>query len=74
MVYSYIVKKTNPTDLRPRDEAVKARHLPSRFSSLALGGERHDKKPCAVSTSATWSCPISISRSTVVMGQPDHRP
>ena len=73
MLYSYIVKKRiqqsfNHLNNHRWDEMLKAvapnvhHRLPGANS---LGGERHEKKPCAAGLSASAaSSPISISRST----------
>ena len=73
MLYSYIVKKVirktfDHVNNHRWDEAVKAvaPHVHHRVSGAhALGGERHDKKPCAAGLSASDAFfPISISQST----------
>ena len=73
MLYSYFVKKLirqsfDHVNHHRWDELLKAvaPNVHHRFAGAhSLGGERHDKEPCAAGLSAsTASCPISICRST----------
>ena len=72
MLYSYFVEKSirqsfDHVNNHRWDEAVKAvvPHAHHRVSGVhALGGERHDQKPCAGGLSdLAASCPLSISPS-----------
>ena len=73
MLYGSIVKKRirqafDDVNNRRWDELMTSitPRVHHRFGGVhAIGGERHDREPCACGSSA-WraSCPISISRST----------